>query len=102
MKVLEVIALLQNISPGNSAWRRNTNATTLKFNSSLLIKLVTDKTSSLLTHDSSEQLSPLDCMCHQNDSQRLSTFELPLVHLDLNEDCDEELVTAGLWNHTTP
>jgi hypothetical protein len=77
MKGLTVTALLPNISPGNSACRKQTNETTPEFISSLLLKLVIYKTSSLLTHDSSVQLSPLEYKCHQNDSHRLPTFELP-------------------------
>jgi hypothetical protein len=77
MKVLRVTMLLQNISPGNSTWRKQMNATTPGFISSLMIKVVIDETSSLLRQDSSEQHPPLDCMCDQNDSQRLPTFEFP-------------------------
>lgn len=36
---------------------------TIGFISSLVIKLVTDKVPSLLRHDGSEELPPLDCVC---------------------------------------
>jgi hypothetical protein len=86
-KVLRVTILLQNISPGNFNWRKRTNATTPGFVSSLVIKVAVDKTSSLHRHDSCEQHLPLSCMCDQNDSQRLLTFEFSLADLDLNRYC---------------
>jgi hypothetical protein len=77
MKVLKVTRPLPHISPGISAWKEVWVQQTPGFISSLVIKLAKDKTSSLLRHESSEQLPPLDYTCDQNYSQRLATSDAP-------------------------
>lgn len=61
---------LQAMQLGEKIWVQQTP----RFITSLVIKLVTDKTSSLLWHNSSGKIPPLDCPRDQNDSQRLPTF----------------------------
>lgn len=77
MKVCRVVTLLRHISPVYFTWRKQMNATNTRGSSSPVIKLVTEKTSSLLRHDSSEHFPSLDCLCDPDDSQRFPTFDIP-------------------------
>jgi hypothetical protein len=81
-KILRLIRVLPHVSPGTSAWRKQTHATDARIH-----KLTGDKNGkrqniSLLRHDSSEQPAAVDCMWDQNDLSRLLPF--PCVELDSN------------------
>jgi hypothetical protein len=68
---------------GENRWVQQTPG----FISSLVIKLVKDRTSSFLRYDISEWLPPLDCMWDQNDSQRLWLLTFHHVELEFIWDC---------------